>query len=165
MNTAKFGFAVAGLAIGLSAPGLFIVAPTGERAADRSRTVVEAPSDSARLQGTWSMISGAAGGYTLPSEYLNSMKRVFFGSEVIVTMGEQVFFRATIQLDTTHSPRTIDYHMTGGPTAGQVQLGIYAISGDTARFCFGAPSAERPADFTTIAGDGRTLSAWVRVRP
>ena len=108
------------------------------------------------------MVSGAADGYPLPPDYVKSMKRVFAGNEVTVTMAAQIFFKATVHLDASRSPRTIDYHMIGGPTAGQVQLGIYTITGDTARFCFGAPNAVRPTDFTAVAGDGRTLSTWIR---
>jgi uncharacterized protein (TIGR03067 family) len=143
---------LAGL-IGLAGQGIAAQAP--------ARTV----SDSGALQGTWLMVSGAASGYSLPPEYVKSMRRVFTGAEVSVTMGQQLFFKATVLLDPAHSPKTIDYHMTGGPTAGAVQLGIYLIAGDTVRFCFAAPNAARPADFTTTPGDGRTLSTWVRAKP
>jgi uncharacterized protein (TIGR03067 family) len=143
------------LLVGLAGPGLALVAqaPAPEQ------------SDSARLQGNWSMISSAADGFALPPDYVRSMKRVFAGTEVSVTMGQQLFFRATVVLDATRSPKTIDYHMTGGPTAGMVQLGIYLIVGDTVRFCFGAPHAARPTDFATAQGDSRTLSTWVRANP
>jgi uncharacterized protein (TIGR03067 family) len=130
-----------------------------------AQTPTQASADSATLQGSWSMISGAADGYTLPPEYVQSMRRVFGGSEVTVMMGQQLFFKATVVLGGSGSVRTIDYHMTGGPTTGAVQLGIFAVAGDTVRFCFGAPNAPRPNDFTTTRGDGRTLSTWVRARP
>jgi uncharacterized protein (TIGR03067 family) len=121
--------------------------------------------DSARLQGTWSMVSGAADGFPLPPSYVKDMRRVFAGNEVTVTMGGSLFLRASIVLDPTATPKRIDYHMTGGPTAGATQLGIYQITGDTVQFCFGSPNAPRPADFTSAAGDGRTLSKWVRGKP
>lgn len=111
------------------------------------------------------MVAGSADGYALTPEYVKSMKRVFTGNEVTVTMGGTLFFKATIKLDAAKAPRAIDYQMTGGTTAGAMQLGIYSIVGDTARFCFGAPNAARPTDFTTAAGDKRTLSTWVRNRP
>jgi uncharacterized protein (TIGR03067 family) len=131
----------------------------------RAQDLKSPPSDSVRLQGTWSMSSGSADGYLLPPDYVKTMKRVFVGSEVTITMGAAVFFKAAIRLDPTTSPKAIDYRMTDGPTAGAIQLGIYSIVGDTARFCFGAPNAARPGDFTTTANDGRTLSTWVRTKP
>jgi uncharacterized protein (TIGR03067 family) len=121
--------------------------------------------DSAALQGTWRMVSGAADGYTLSPEYVQQMQRVFGGSEVTVTMGGQLFFRATVVLGRSDTMRTIDYHMTGGPTAGAIQLGIYTLSGDTAHFCFAGVNAPRPSAFATTPGDGRTLSTWVRSSP
>ena len=111
------------------------------------------------------MVSGSADGYTLPPSYVQRMRRVFSGREVTVTMGQMLYLKATVVLGGSGVVRTIDYHMTGGPTAGAVQLGIFLIAGDTVRFCFGAPNAARPSDFTTTTGDGRTLSTWVRARP
>jgi len=80
-------------------------------------------------------------------------------------MAGTLYFKATISLDTTEAPRAIDYHMTGGPTAGAVQRGIYVFSGDTVRFCFAAPGGTRPTAFTTVAGDGLTFTSWVRAKP
>ena len=130
-----------------------------------AQSVAPAASDSAGLQGTWRMVSGAADGYPLPPDYVQQMRRVFGGSEVTVTMGGQLFFRATVVLGRVDSLRTIDYHMTGGPTAGAIQLGVFTISGDTARFCFAGVNAPRPSEFATSPGDGRTLSTWVRSGP
>lgn len=131
----------------------------------QAQGVGAAVSDSSRLQGTWTMVSGAADGVPMPSTYLTSMKRVLSGNVLTVTRGGRMYFQATIRLDPSHTPKTIDYHMTAGFTTGAVQLGIYELTGDTVRFCFGAANAARPAEFRTVPGDGRTLSAWVATRP
>lgn len=130
-----------------------------------AQTPAPASADSAALQGSWTMVSGAADGYTLPGLYVARMRRVFAADRLTVTMGGQLYFSATVVLRVNGDVRMLDYHMTGGPSAGAVQLGIYAVSGDTARFCFGAPGGPRPHEFVTTPGDGRTLSTWVRARP
>jgi uncharacterized protein (TIGR03067 family) len=121
--------------------------------------------DSARLQGTWAMASGSADGAPLPDPYLAQMRRVLTGNDLIVTMAGSLYFRATVVLNPSTSPKSIDYHMTAGTTAGAVQLGIYEIRGDTVRFCFASPNAARPTDFSSTPGDGRTASTWIRAGP
>ena len=118
--------------------------------------------DMAQLQGEWSMVSGSADGQPMPDEMRQQMKRVCKGDETTTTMGERVFIKAKITIDPSKKPKTIDYQMTDGFTKGKTQLGVYEVDGDIFKSCFGKPGAERPADFTSKAGDGRTLSVWKR---
>ena len=139
---------------------VLVAAPVARPICGQQATV----SDSARLQGAWSMVSGAADGTSMPPSDAARMRRVFDGSTVTVTMAGGLYFRATIVLDAATTPKHIDYHMTGGFTTGATQLGIYEIRGDTVRFAFASPNAARPTDFTSQAGDGRTVSTWVRAK-
>ena len=118
--------------------------------------------DAAQLQGEWSMVSGSADGNPVPDSMLGNSKRVCKGDETTVTIGGQLLMKAKFALDPSRKPKTIDYEMIEGFTKGKKQLGIYELNGDTVKFCFGSPGAERPPDFTSKAGDGRTLSVWKR---
>ena len=121
-----------------------------------------AKQDQAQLQGAWTMVSGSADGQPMPDQSRAQMKRVCQGDEVTVTLAGQVFLKAKFAIDPSKKPKTIDYQMTDGFTKGKRQLGIYELVGDTFKSCFGSPGAERPADFTSKPGDGRTLSVWKR---
>jgi uncharacterized protein (TIGR03067 family) len=121
--------------------------------------------DLAQLQGEWSMVSGSADGQPMPVQMLKQMKRVCKGDEATTTMAGQLYLKAKITLDPSKKPKTIDYQMTEGFTKGKQQLGIYEVNGDIFRACFGKPGAERPTDFTSKPGDGRTLSVWKREKP
>ena len=121
--------------------------------------------DLARLQGEWSMVSGSADGQPMPDEMRKQMKRVCNGDETTTTMGGQVFIKAKITIDPSKKPKTIDYQMTEGFTKGKKQLGIYEVDGDTFKSCFGKPGEDRPTEFTSKPGDGRTLSVWKREKP
>src|SRR6266478_5473059 len=121
--------------------------------------------DLAKLQGEWTMVSGSADGQPMPDDMLKQMKRVCKGDETTTTMGGQMFIKAKITIDPSKKPKTIDYQMTDGFTKGKKQLGIYEVDGDTFKSCFGKPDAERPTDFTSKPGDGRTLSVWKREKP
>lgn len=118
--------------------------------------------DMAALQGEWSMVSGSADGQPMPDEMRKQMKRICKGDEATTMMGAQVFLKAKIAIDPSKKPKTIDYQMTEGFTKGKTQLGIYEVDGDTFRSCFAKPGAERPTDFASKPGDGRTLSVWKR---
>jgi uncharacterized protein (TIGR03067 family) len=118
--------------------------------------------DMEQLQGEWSMVSGSADGQPMPEQMLKQMKRVCKGDETTTTMGGQTFMKAKITIDPSKKPKTIDYEMTDGFTKGKKQLGIYEVDRDTFKSCFGKPGAERPTDFTSKPGDGRTLSVWKR---
>lgn len=118
--------------------------------------------DLAFFQGEWSMVSGSADGQPMPDLMRQRMKRICKGDEVTTTMGGQIFFKAKITIDPSKKPRTIDYQMTEGFTKGRKQLGIYEVKGDTFKACFAKPGVERPTDFTSQPGDGRTLSVWQR---
>jgi len=118
--------------------------------------------DKAQLQGEWSMVSGSADGSAMPDAMRETAKRVCKGDETTVTVGGQLIMKANFALDPSRKPKTIDYQMIDGPTKGKKQLGIYELAGDTVKFCFGSPGAERPPDFTSKPGDGRTLSEWKR---
>ncbi len=121
--------------------------------------------DLAQLQGEWSMVSGSADGQPLSDDMRQQMKRVCKGDETTTTMAGRIFLKAKFTIDPSKKPKTIDYQMTDGFTKGKKQLGIYEVDGDTFRSCFAKPGDERPADFTSKPGDGRTLSVWKREKP
>ena len=121
-----------------------------------------AKADLLALQGEWTMVSGSADGQPMPEAMVKEMKRVCKEDETTTTMAGQVYMKAKFTLDASKQPKTIDYQMIDGFTKGQKQLGIYQIDGDTFKSCFARPGAERPNDFTTKPGDGRTLSVWKR---
>lgn len=151
-NTAMKAIQVAFL-LGLTATTIFS-ASTNENDAVRK--------DMALLQGEWSMVSGSADGQSMPDEMRKQMKRVCKGDQTTTTMAGQLFIKARITIDPSSKPKTIDYQMTDGFTKGKKQLGIYEVDGDTFKSCFAKPGAERPTDFTSKPGDGRTLSVWKR---
>jgi uncharacterized protein (TIGR03067 family) len=134
-----------------------IIAATSLVAAEQTDNTKK---DLAALQGEWSMVSGSADGRDMPEQTRQQMKRICKGNEATTTMSGQIYIKAKFDLDASKKPKTIDYHMTGGFTKGQTQLGIYEVSGDTFKACFAKPGQPRPADFTP--GEGRTVSVWKR---
>jgi uncharacterized protein (TIGR03067 family) len=139
------------LLIGLAA---FVFASFGAEDTDAVK------SDKARLQGEWTMIHGERDGQAFSSEFMKNSKRIVKDDETTVKLQGQMFMKAKFSLTPSTSPKSIDYAVTGGPYEGKIQFGIYELDGDKVKFCFSIPGKDRPADFTTKPGDGRTLSIW-----
>ena len=121
--------------------------------------------DMDRLRGTFSLVRGVADGQAMPGMMASQMKRVAEGETTTVTLAGQLYLRANISVDATATPKTIDYDMTGGFTAGKRQLGIYRITGDTLETCFGSPDKPRPRAFESTPGSGVTCTLWKRSVP
>jgi uncharacterized protein (TIGR03067 family) len=130
----------------------------------RAETDEAIKKEMAQLEGEWSMVSGEIDKQPLPDDLVKNAKRVAKDGATTVTINDQVFMKAKFTVDPTKKPKTIDYMMTDGPTKGKTQLGIYELDGDTVKFCFASPGKERPTDFTTKEGSGRTLSVWKRAK-
>jgi uncharacterized protein (TIGR03067 family) len=140
---------------------LAAVAVTQARAEDADALKKEM----ARLEGEWQMTSGVADGTPIPDAMLPQVRRVCKGDQVTTSLNDRVIMKATIKIDPSKNPKTIDYAVTEGPTQGQTHLGIYALDADTFKSCFAAPGGQRPTDFTSKAGDQKTSTVWKRQPP
>lgn len=105
----------------------------------------------AQLSGTWEVVSAESNG----KEFFSTVgaRITFEGQQQIYRRGE-----TTIRLTYTLDPdsRSIDW---------QRSRGIYEVNGNTLRWCYASHQVERPTEFTTRSGDGRTLVVLRRVEP
>ncbi len=112
------------------------------------------------LEGEWAMTSLINSGEPLDEKWIQYGKRVVRGNEVTVTMAGQVQLQAKFTIDRTKIPNTIDYLLKGG----RKQYGIYELNGTKLKVIFSPPGSERPTDFSTAKGDGKTLTTWTLVK-
>jgi uncharacterized protein (TIGR03067 family) len=130
-------------ALALSASG-----GTGARADDKADVEKELK----KFEGTWTFESVEAGGQKLPADQFKGMTVTIEGDKYSVERGDKVVEAATLKLDPSQSPKTLDSTVTEGPNKGTVILGIYEISGDTLRVCFDPEGKKRPTEFKTASG-------------
>jgi uncharacterized protein (TIGR03067 family) len=98
----------------------------------------QSKSDHAALQGEWEIVSAESNGEPPPPGMLDGAKFAFSGGNLTL-MGKE----GTFELDTTQSPRRIDF------VRGKArQLGIYELDGDSLKLCVG-PADDRPTEFKT----------------
>ena len=142
-------------ALGLSASG-----GTGARADDKA----DAEKELKKFQGTWTFESVEAGGKKLPADQFKGMTVTFEGDKYSVKMGDRVVEAATLKLDPSRSPKTLDATVTEGPNKGNVILGIYEIDGDTLKVCFDPEGKKRPTEFKSPAGSENFVNVHKRVK-
>ncbi len=143
-----------------------------------------ARSDKDRLQGTWLAISCACNGEDRMQPWMKdnallviketdgklSCQTVFKDKAKVLELfgeGMEKWTQGALKLDARTKPPTLDF--TGAQGNG-TYLGIYKLDGDTLTWCqskvltpaASAPGSERPADFSTKRGDGRTLTVYKR---
>jgi uncharacterized protein (TIGR03067 family) len=125
---------------------------------------VAAPRDPrpTEFEGEWPMVSGVMDGRPMDESSVKWVKRMTRGSLTTVQAGPQVMMQFEFTADASKSPKEIDYLNTAGPHKGKRQQGIYQFDGDVLRVCVAAPGDSRPAEFQSVAGDRRTLTAWKR---
>lgn len=104
------------------------------------------------LEGKWKAVSMEAGGNVLPKDST---------PEFIFTVGPngkskaktpQHDDQATISVDPTKNPRTIDNLHESGAGKGKTQYGIYKLEGDKWTVCMtlpGVKESDRPKSFST----------------
>jgi uncharacterized protein (TIGR03067 family) len=119
--------------------------------------------DLEQMQGSWQCASYTVDGMRLPEDTAQAMFRTVKGDGYTIFRFEKVIGKGTIKLDATKNPREIDAMTAATPTRkGGLIRGIYEVSDDTLRLCFGAPGKERPREFKSEPGSGHTLTTWAR---
>jgi uncharacterized protein (TIGR03067 family) len=108
------------------------------------------------IDGEWIPLSVVIDGKPLEKHLLKYGKRTATASEVTVKFGPQVMVQAQYSVDRSCSPMTMDYRLSGGRT----QYGIWTLEDNRLTTCFSAPGKARPTEFSSIRGDGRTLTVW-----
>jgi uncharacterized protein (TIGR03067 family) len=123
--------------------------------------------DKRALQGTWVHDSLVADGEDVPVRLLPNRTLAIEGDKLTEKDVEKVVSRCAFKLDPSKNPKAIDMTPIGreGPDRAAACLGIYALEGETVKFCFGKPGDERPDDFTSKPGSGRTLLILKRNKP
>jgi uncharacterized protein (TIGR03067 family) len=114
------------------------------------------------MQGDWAAVSYIQDGQQLPDDDAQAFFRNMKGNEYTVFRFDRPLGKGTFTLDATKSPRTIDAVPAIRGGKGKPILGVYEIKQNRLTLCFAAPGKDRPTEFTSIPGSGRTLTVWER---
>jgi len=134
-------------------------APAATPAAARSPVASKTESE---FEGEWRMVSAVMDGIPMDASAVEWVKRITHGNETTVYAGPQMLMKMEFTCDSSRIPRTIDYVHTAGSNKGKMQLGIYEYADGLLKVCVAAPGGERPLQFQSDRGDGRTYTVWKR---
>jgi uncharacterized protein (TIGR03067 family) len=104
------------------------------------------------LEGKWKAVAMEAGGKPLPKDSIPAFTFIVAANGKSTGQSPQGEYQATITVDPTKSPKTIDNLHESGAQKGKKQYGIYKLEGDTWTVCMtrpGVAEGDRPNNFTT----------------
>ena len=103
----------------------------------------------AKLDGTYTVVSGEHGGKTIPEDQIKGSVVTFTGDRIVGTdKDRKEFFAATFMVDTTTTPMKIVMTSTS-PKAGEKAAGVIQVDGETIKLAYNLPGGEPPTDFKT----------------
>jgi uncharacterized protein (TIGR03067 family) len=108
-------------------------------------------SDTQRIQGEWSLISGERHGEKFPAEAIKNVKLRFAGN-ILKTTKPDGETEAIFVLHPEMNPKGIDLDMEGN-----VGLGIYKLDGDSLSLLHGEIEEPRPKEFDAVKDGALTL--------
>jgi uncharacterized protein (TIGR03067 family) len=120
--------------------------------------------DTAKIQGSWKVVSLEADGDQGPAEIVAKLKLVFKDGKLTFTPGEPGFTNYTYKLDPSTKPPSFDMTHADGKDKGDTTKGIYSFDGDNLKICFGKDD-QRPKEFTAKAKSGQAMYVLKREKP
>jgi RNA polymerase sigma factor (sigma-70 family) len=117
----------------------------------------------ATLEGTWQVMTFSKDGNEAPKEEAETIKLVLSGETFTLTHREESV-TGKFKADPSQKPATFDIEVTEGDKAGESQMGIYELNGDTLTICTAHKGSPRPTKFESTAGSNQNLVTLKRVK-
>jgi uncharacterized protein (TIGR03067 family) len=119
------------------------------------------------ILGTWRAVSQEEQGQS--KNDVEDHRLILSGGEFTIKSGDQVLYKGKYKLDPAKKPKAIDMEITESAKEnhdGKTGLGIYALEGDTLKWCVNEPGeAERPKEFAAPPGTKLMFVTFKREKP
>jgi RNA polymerase sigma factor (sigma-70 family) len=159
--------AVLSVAVVAGAGGLAYHGPAISSPAKEDKKTDKSTDDKRAILGTWKAVAQEQQGQS--KEDQEHLRLIFSDDEFTIKKGEQVVFKGKFKIDSSKKPKAIDMTITEAAKQGHIDktgLGIYALDGDTLKWCVNEPGeTERPKEFSATPGTRFTLITFKREKP
>ncbi len=120
--------------------------------------------DREAIKGKWKAVSISMSGEPQADELVKNFKLNFESKDYTNTVGDMVE-EGSYSIDSTKSPKTIDFDIKKGPVEGKKQLGVYKLDGDKLTLVMSAAgSTDRPTSLTVEKGGALAEFVLERIR-
>ena len=116
-----------------------------------------------KLSGTFLVTTFEENGKKFEGDDLKKMKVVQKGAAWKFWYGEEIT-EGEDKVFPDKKPKEIDSTYTNGLNKGKTVKGIYEIDGETVKYCWAAPTKDRPKAFASKEGSGHTLMILKRTK-
>jgi uncharacterized protein (TIGR03067 family) len=131
---------------------------------DRSVTRGDSNTGDKALDGAWEFVSQIRDGKEVEPLKEGKPISTIHGESFVVRVGDKMLGRATIKVDPTRTPKTIDFMPLEGPNKGKTAHGIYEVKPDELRICYAQPGRDRPTEFASKEGSHVSLRVYKRLK-
>lgn len=113
------------------------------------------------LEGTWHFRSLETDGHEVSPSMLSSARILIDGDRFRSEMPGSVY-DGSFLIDVEPRVSTIDINFAEGPEAGNMNYGIFRLSGDSLEICLDINGKQRPSTFGTRPGSGHAYEQLIR---
>src|SRR3954447_25270074 len=117
-----------------------------------------------KFTGTWHAVSIERDGKKVPKEEVDKVHLMVQGHKYTLKSGDHTIAAGAHKLDPSRSPKQIDAVRSDGEHKGQTMKGIYELTEDTFKVCFGEPGKGRPTEFSSKEGGGHRVIVMKRAK-
>ena len=162
-----FAAAVLVVAVVAGAGGLAYHGRAVEPQAKDDKKADKPKEDKDSILGTWRAVSQEEQGQS--KNDVEDHRLILSGGEFAIKKGDQILYKGKFKIGPSKKPKAIDMEITESAEEdhdGKTALGIYALEGDTLKWCVNEPGeTERPKEFSAPPGTRLMFVTFKREKP